>query len=570
MKNVFIAVGGSGTKVAEALVRLLAVGFPTRKENGIVTSAGDTLEIWRVDPDRASGAAVSLQKCVDEYAQLQAHLAEGPPPEEGVASSRWAMDLSTKIRFLDPLKLPISGERDNEIKTLRGILDSGLSSETSLPFLTPFFTREDLDVEIDRGFYQKPFIGSAVMAIFADSLGKERSPGGEAAGLTRYDNNKVNFFLCGSLHGGTGACGVPVIGKFLKERKKLPPGAGWRLGACMLAPYSLPPQPPFNAVAGDEPITEEMVVDLLKSKGGEPAFQALNTPEEKKTLIRQILLGFYADPADMESRARQGLTYYKRHSAGYFDETYLVGKPEPDKLTVWSNGGSSQSNPLNSAEIIAAVSALNFFSAANTGDARSYVVGTSTPDLESNKMRLSHLPKYRIDNGKVEVDPEKVFLATAFLRHLLIHQIPWDTKADNWPKKEIPELRNYYKDNVSKQEKDWGEYTAAAKLFDNSLMALLDPNRAKGWSGDDAAEVARLLSAAPDTVAELSAKTAKRGWRNDEAEEPLTLGKSSIRASTFEFGRWCPPAAQFSRGEYLRFAWSQLFGRGKDVGKEEG
>ena len=570
MKNVFIAIGGSGTKVAEALVRLLAAGFPTRRENGVVTSAGDSLEIWRVDPDRASGAAVALQRCVDEYAQLQSHLAEGPPPAANAASSRWAMNVSTEVRFLDPLKLPVSGDRDNEIKTLRGILDSGVSSETSLPFLAPFFTREDLNVEIDRGFYQKPFIGSAVMAIFADSLRDENSPGGLAAGLTRLDNNKVNFFLCGSLHGGTGACGVPVIGKFLKERKNTSLGAGWRLGACMLAPYSLPPQPPFKALPEGEAVTEQKVLDLLKSKGGEPVFQALNTPEEKKTLITQILLGFYADPDDMESRARQGLTYYKRHSAGYFDETYLVGKPEPDKLTVWSNGGGSQSNPLNSAEIIAAVAALNFFSAANTGDARSYVVGTSTPDLESNKMRLSHLPKYRIDDGKLEVDPEKVFLATAFLHHLLIHQIPWDTKADNWPKKEIPELRAYYKDNEVKKENDRREYGEAARLLGNSLTALLDPNRAKGWSGDDAAEVERLLSARPDIVAELSAKTAKRGWRNDEAEAPLTLGKSAIRASTFEFGRWCPPGAQFSRGEYLRFAWSQLFARGKDVGTEAG
>jgi len=569
MKNVFIAVGGSGTKVAEALVRLLAAGFPTRRENGVVTSAGDSFEIWRVDPDRASGAAVALQKCVDEYAQLQAHLADGQPPEEGVAGSRWAAELATEIRFLDPLKLPVSGERDNEIKTLRGILDSGLSRETSLPFLSPFFTPEDLDVEIDRGFYQKPFIGSAVMAIFAESLGKENSPGGKAARLTRYDNNKVNFFLCGSLHGGTGACGVPVIGKFLKERKNTPVGTGWRLGACMLAPYSLPPQPPFTALPEGEPITEQLVLDLLKSKDAEPAFQSLSTPEEKKTLITQILLGFYADPADMESRARQGLTYYKRHSAGYFDETYLVGKPEPDKLRIWSNGGGSQSNPLNSAEIIAAVAALNFFSSANTGDARSYVVGTSTPDLESNSMRLSHLPKYKIDGGKVEVDPEKVILATAFLHHLLIHQIPWDAKADNWPKKEIPELRAYYRDNEAKKENDWREYQEAARLLASSLTGLLDPNRAKGWSGEDAAEVARLLSSDPATVAELSAKTAKR-WLRDEAEVPLTLGKSAVKASTFEFGRWCPLGPQFSRGEYLRFAWSQLFSRGKDIGNEAG
>ena len=74
MRNVFIAVGGSGTKVAEALVRLLAIGFPTRKENGILTSAGDSLQIWRLDPDLNSGAAISPGNSLKEYEELQSLL----------------------------------------------------------------------------------------------------------------------------------------------------------------------------------------------------------------------------------------------------------------------------------------------------------------------------------------------------------------------------------------------------------------------------------------------------------------------------------------------------------------
>jgi hypothetical protein len=77
MKNVFVAVGGSGAKVAEALVRLLAVGFPTRRDGSTYTSAGDSLQIWRVDPDRSSGAAVALQQCIKEYVELQKYLGDG-------------------------------------------------------------------------------------------------------------------------------------------------------------------------------------------------------------------------------------------------------------------------------------------------------------------------------------------------------------------------------------------------------------------------------------------------------------------------------------------------------------
>ena len=116
------------------------------------------------------------------------------------------MDVDTRVRHLDPLQLPRVTNSDNSLKTLAGILDSRYGSiKKSLPFLAPFYEKKDLAVEIDRGFYQKPFIGAAVMAVFAESLRDENSPGGKACSLTGFHNVATNFFLCGSLHGGTGA-----------------------------------------------------------------------------------------------------------------------------------------------------------------------------------------------------------------------------------------------------------------------------------------------------------------------------------------------------------------------------
>ena len=89
---------------------------------------------------------------------------------------------------------------------------------------------------------------------------------------------------------------------------------------------------------------------------------------------------------------KQGLAFYRDHSADYFDELYLIGKPNPNKLKSWSNGGATQRNPLNSAEVVAALSALNFFSQANTGSQNSYVIGSSLYDIPADNMRLVHLP----------------------------------------------------------------------------------------------------------------------------------------------------------------------------------
>src|SRR5437763_4782671 len=223
-ENIFIAVGGSGTKVAEALVRLLAIGFPTRSESDTdhtLTSAGEKLRIWRVDPDTNSGASTELDKVVRNYWDLQEHLEQN-----------WAMTI-TDVVHLDPLILPSHAEGDNIGKTLKGILDSEIAgNDSSRPFLDLFFEEKDLEIQVDRGFYQKPFIGSGVMALFVNSL-LESSNASEKSGFRALEGQNVRFFLCGSLHGGTGACGVPVLGEFLRDRKAEQRG-DWRLGGCLL------------------------------------------------------------------------------------------------------------------------------------------------------------------------------------------------------------------------------------------------------------------------------------------------------------------------------------------------
>ena len=557
MRNVFIAVGGSGTKVAEALVRLLAIGFPTRQEKGTLTSAGDSLQIWRLDPDRNSGAAISLGKCLKDYEDLQG-LLNGANRGPGIASSRWAMDIDTRVRHLDPLQLPRSVDSDNSVKKLGGILDSRYGGiKSSLPFLAPFYEQKDLEVEIDRGFYQKPFIGAAVMAVFAESLRDENSPGGKACSLTGFQNVSTNFFLCGSLHGGTGASGVPIMGKYLGSLKRQNQSWDWRVGACLLTPYCVPPQPPFGPLREGNP-TPQQIDDLVKAHGDKPAFAGL-TIEDKRKLVEQILLGFFAEPEAMEARARQGLAYYRDHSVDYFDELYLAGKPEPDKLKVWSNGGESQSNPLNSAEIVAALGALNFFARAGTSNPESYVIPTSTPDLNSEKMRLRDLPGYMVD--QTEIDPEQVFLSTAVMHHLVTKQIPWEIGARGFPK-ELERLRKVYEGNENRKLEDFSKLSSAAALLGKTIMTTLDPNPQLtiGWSGEDASRIWPYLSNDTGSVKEITTRTARKFF-SKEARGELDLGESSIRVTTFEFGEWCPETAEFTRGEYLRLIWHNLLTR---------
>ena len=562
MKHVFIAIGGSGTKVAEALVRLLAVGFPTRRdETGKLTSSGDSLQIWRVDPDRSSGASQDLNQALSEYRSMQASLS-GNGTGSPMAHSRWAMDIDTQVKHLDPLDLPKEGAEDNSIRTLRGVLDSrhmrsGQTINSSQALLAPFYEAKDLDVQIDRGFYQKPFIGSAIMSIFAKSLEDDATPGGRAAGLTAYSSTPTNFFLCGSLHGGTGACGVPVMGNFLKSRKDQNPGWEWRIGGCLLAPYVTPPNPPFGSLDEGQEVDENEVANKIERYGDEAAFAGM-THEEKRELVKQILQGFYADPEDMEARAKQGLAFYRDHSADYFDELYLVGKPNPNKLKVWSNGGASQRNPLNSAEVVSALAALNFFSQANTGNEKSYVIGSSVADIPAEDMRISHLPSYKIDG--IEIDAEKVFLASALLNHLVVHQIPWHNvraSVKNFA------LCKFYDDKETRAADDEPLFIEGLRLISNSMVSLVQQNSLEnptGWNSSDASEMYRYLSSDAVSIKDMENKLGKKMF-GSEAKGENMLGSSTVKFTTQDFGKWCPLGDQFTRGEYLRHVWNEIFNR---------
>lgn len=562
MKNIFIAIGGSGTKVAEALVRLLAAGFPTGRDGGGgLTSVGDSLHIWRVDPDRSSGAAEDLNRALQDYRRMQSCLSDNDETRT-LAQSRWAMEVETNVRHLDPLDLPQDGDQDNVTKTLRGVLDSrhsrnGQTVASASALLAPFYEAKDLDVHIDRGFYQKPFIGAAVMSVFAKSLEDDSTPGGRTAGLTAYSNTPANFFLCGSLHGGTGACGVPVMANFLKGRKDQNPGWDWRIGGCLLAPYVTPPNPPFNALEEGKQFNDSDINQYLERFGNEPAFAGM-TAEEKRELVRQILQGFYADPEDMEARAKQGLAFYRDHSADYFDELYLVGKPNPNKLKIWSNGGATQRNPLNSAEVVSALAALNFFARANTGSQKSYVIGSSLYDVPADDMRLSHLPSYRV--GGAEVDPEKVFLATALLHHLVVHQIPWQNVRASVRDFEIC---RFYDGKESRVNFDHPNFVEALRLIANSLNSLIQENRElapTGWNGADRQEMWKYLASDQASVADVEKKLAKK-WFGGEARGANTLGGSAAKFTTVDFGKWCPAGDQFTRGEYLRHVWNEILTR---------
>src|SRR6185503_4801612 len=174
---------------------------------------------------------------------------------EALLGDQWATSIDKDVRLFNPLDLP---GINNNGTTLRSLLSDG-GTQTTEPFLDIFYEPEELDIEINRGFYQKPFIGAAVMAMFAESLVQGTATGGQKDLFNQLRTEPANFYLCGSLHGGTGASGLPVMGKFLRAEKG---DSQWRIAACLLGPYRLPLGPPFTA--NGEAITDKLIEEKAK------------------------------------------------------------------------------------------------------------------------------------------------------------------------------------------------------------------------------------------------------------------------------------------------------------------
>jgi hypothetical protein len=559
MKNVFIAIGGSGTKVAEALVRLLGLGFPIKSENNILTSAGEQLEIWRVDPDAGSGASSDLKKCVEEYQKLQQSLDVG-----------WCLNVKSQVH-LNPLDLPKRDPIDNQVRTLRGILNSGLPNRPvaqTQPLLDLFYTPQELDVEISRGFYQKPFIGSAVMAIYADSLrSSNRTAEREtthADALQALQNQDVRFFICGSLHGGTGASGVSVFGHLLNdEQASVQAGNEWKVAACLLAPYFQPP-PPFSVPADAATYTDEQILEWFEQK--KPPAASKFSAQEKKRAFRQIAGGFYADTGKLVERAKHNLSFYDSKLQDYFEQIYIIGKPKMDDLVpaMWSNGGSNQRNPLNSAEVIAAVAALRYFSGAELPPGEgNYILASSHEHLAGDGMGLHNLPKYQV--GAQTIDPERVVLATVAARFLVAHEILWDVPVGQLEAGHA--LKSLYERTPLRRDGDKEAFGEAARIIRDFTEATFDTAggehpKSAGWHDTVWQQLSENM---PTDVAAIAARKSslagERNWYGRMKVDPAAVGHSSWQVKFQEFHRWSAAyGGQFSRGGYFRHIWAQIYG----------
>lgn len=302
MNNLYVfAIGGSGERIMHSFIMMLAAGMPI--------GAHTVIPVF-IDNDVNSEALTRCKNLINYYRSprnnnsswgmhaLYDNLGGKHTPSFAQANIGKPIMLQTNGAALGTLDSIIGQLKDNDP------LQHAIAEERDL-----LFTTDDLQMRLDVGFVGNPNIGSIVLNYMTSTGGNGIS------GIN--PNAQDGVMVLGSLFGGTGAAGFPlIINSFYKNDPTVCPLLG---GVAVLPYFNLPD------------VTKQDIIDTTK-------------------------WNVHADTFD--ARTRAALMYYDDYMQN-MDYCYYVGD---DQRRVYNHniGGAKQDNPTNLVEVMAALSIFDF------------------------------------------------------------------------------------------------------------------------------------------------------------------------------------------------------------------
>jgi hypothetical protein len=301
MSIYIIGIGGTGAKSIEGIIQIASIGL----------FGEETLNLLFVDADETNGNLSRALTSLEIYQKCYGLDIKDRHP--------W---MQTKIESL-PLWSPFANNSIN--KNLGSFFQYNILKEDE-PALGNLFdvlyTQEEREANLDVGFRGRPAIGAAVMSqVKLDTL--DGDSWGTLMGKIQKDTGggtRPKVFLCGSIFGGTGASGLPTIGRLihnkleaLKVREKVD------LGCLFVLPYF-----GFTPELGD-------------------------SSEKVYARSEQFLLNTEA-----------ALRYYGSQAQETFDTVYLLVNQQLSPVKKFSVGKNTQRNDPHFIELYAALAARQF------------------------------------------------------------------------------------------------------------------------------------------------------------------------------------------------------------------
>ena len=295
MAAYIIAIGGTGAKVAEAIVHAGAAGMFTKR-----SESTEDVQILFVDPDKGNGNSRVATRTIEIYKKCQ----------NLFNSNQNIPWMGTKIESLGG-----SSPFNKADERLRDYFkyDNYSDEKTKIRHLFDvLYTKGERDLKLHEGFRGRPAIGAAIM-----SLINNQSAWSTLENKIRDDisgRRKPKIFLCGSIFGGTGASGFPTLARLIAEEFNIDNNSkSFKLGGLLMLPYFQFPVP-----------------------------RNLNEQTE-----------IYARSEEFILKTKAALDYYGNQRLK-LDKVYLLGTQNLTNIDNFSTGGSSQCNQPHFLELFAA------------------------------------------------------------------------------------------------------------------------------------------------------------------------------------------------------------------------
>jgi hypothetical protein len=215
-----IGIGGTGAKCAEAIIQLSAIGLFTE----------EPIRLLFIDADETNGNLERAKSSLSAYDNC-ARLIRANQQKYG-----W---LKTKIESYGVWS-PFKNVSAN--KNLAALFAYNSLKQHNSPLGNLFdvlYSKEEREAELDVGFRGRPAIGSAVIGqVNLDDL--EQEPWGTFIRQIISDASSgktPRIFLCGSIFGGTGASGLPTIGRLIANKLAAEKVSKVKIGCLFVLPY---------------------------------------------------------------------------------------------------------------------------------------------------------------------------------------------------------------------------------------------------------------------------------------------------------------------------------------------
>lgn len=304
MSRYIIGVGGTGAKVVESTIHLTAAGVLPRER----------LLVQFVDPDGSNG---SLNRALSS---LRSYMAVQEPLNLGVVEDGTLNAFRTPIVVGNPeVWTPFADKTRRQLGDVLGYRELEVEAPAAARLFDVLYSQEEREEDLSVGFRGHPSIGAAVLAHTLSFTEGTWSRLADDVQRNLSNGNEAHVFLAGSIFGGTGASGLPTIGRLVRDEVFGKQQTGGRLGAALALPY-------FSFRF------DERTQDLR------------------------------ADATSFIPNSRAALKYY--HQKGYldvFNALYVFGEAQMEEEIEASVGGSTQMNTPHPAELYAALAAADFF-----------------------------------------------------------------------------------------------------------------------------------------------------------------------------------------------------------------